>query len=465
MSVAARTFDYVVLGAGSGGMASARRAASYGAKVAVIENGRYGGTCVNVGCVPKKVMWNTASIAEALRDARGYGFDVSPNVAFSWAAVKAKRDAYIKRLNGIYENNLKKEGVEMINGTASFVSNNRIKVNDEIIEGKHILIATGSKAWIPSVPGAAEFGETSDGFFELEDLPKKVAIAGAGYIAIEMAGILRTLGAEVSLYIRQSEFLRSFDKIIRDGVMDEYQKLGINVVKTSGITKVESLPAAAGMRKNLRLTITNKDTLAVTVEENVEMLLWAVGRDANTDKLNLGATGVTLNEKGFVIVDEYQNTKAANVYAVGDICGVEMLTPVAIAAGRRLSDRLFGGKTGSKLDYDNIPSVIFSHPTCGSVGLSEQAAVAKYGKDKIKVYESKFTNMYYTLVDHKVPTHYKLVCLLPEEKVVGVHLFGRGSDEILQGFAVAVKMGATKADFDNTVAIHPTAAEELVTMR
>eukprot|EP00842_Homolaphlyctis_polyrhiza_P001787 jgi/Hompol1/2609/HPOL_006075-RA len=252
--MASAIFDYVVLGAGSGGIASARRAASYGAKVAIIENSRYGGTCVNVGCVPKKVMWSAASIAETLHEARAYGFSVPEHTPFSWEVLKAKRDAYIKRLNGIYVSNLTKDGITMINGTASFIDNHRIKVNDQIIEGKHVLVATGSRAWIPNHPGASEYGITSDGFFELEHMPSKVAIAGAGYIAVELAGIFRSLGADVTLYIRQNDFLRSFDKIIRDGVMTEYKRMGIRIVPTSAITQVENLADASSAKKNLRIT-------------------------------------------------------------------------------------------------------------------------------------------------------------------------------------------------------------------
>ncbi|KAH9272858.1 hypothetical protein BASA83_004746 [Batrachochytrium salamandrivorans] len=380
-------------------------------------------------------MWNTASVAESLRDARAYGFDVAPDIPFAWSDLKSKRDAYIKRLNGIYTTNLGKDGIEMINGTASFVDPHNVSVNGEIYHGKHVLIATGSSAWIPDFEGASEHGVTSDGFFELEFLPKKVAIVGAGYIAIELAGIFQTLGTQVSLYIRQTEFLRSFDKIIREGIMAEYKSLGMNIVPTSSVTKVVNLAASDAQRKNLSLTITNKDTLDITVDEGAEALIWAVGRKANTGSLNLATStpDIKINEQGFIVVDEFQNTGAQGVYALGDVCGEAMLTPVAIAAGRHLSDRLL--------------------------------AIALHGTENIKVYQSKFTNMYYSMVDHKASTHYKLVCLLPTENIIGLHLFGRGSDEILQGFAVAVKMGATKADFDSTVAIHPTAGEELVTMR
>ena len=456
--MASRVYDYLVIGGGSGGIASARRAASYGAKVAVVEQSRLGGTCVNLGCVPKKVMWNTASIAEAIHESKHYGFDVKFN-GFNWSTLKQKRDAYILRLNGIYENNLKKDGIDLIRGTASFVDKNRIKVGNEVYEGKNILIVAGSRAWIPNIPGAKEFGVTSDGFFELEKQPKKVAIVGAGYIAVELAGVFKALGTDVSLYIRQKEVLKSFDNIIREGVMNEYKRQGINVVPFSGITQVDKVDGT------LQLSVINKDTLETTQASGYEHLIWAVGREANTDPLNLSVTGVPFKDDGFLKVNEYQETGVPGLYALGDICGVEMLTPVAIAAGRRLADRLFDGKQGSKLEYENIASVIFSHPTAGSVGLSEQAAIKKYGAENIKVYQSKFVNMYYSMMDHKPSTHYKLVCLLPTEQVIGLHLFGKDSDEILQGFAVAVKMGATKKDFDNTVAIHPTAGEELVTMR
>lgn len=280
---------------------------------------------------------------------------------------------------------------------------------------------------------------------------------GAGYIAIELAGIFQTLGAETTLIIRHEEFLRTFDPVIRQGIYQEYERIGIKIIQSSQVIRVEK-----GMN-GLELTLTNSKSENL-VMDSFEHLIWAVGRQANTEPLNLGATQVQSLPDGFIRVDEWQNTAANGVYALGDVCGVEMLTPVAIAAGRRLADRIFGGKMG-KLDYENIPSVIFSHPTAGSCGLTEQAAVEKYGAGNIKCYTSQFVNMHYSMTAHKPKTHYKLVSLLPSERIVGIHLFGKGSDEILQGFAVAMKMGATKQDFDNTVAIHPTAAEELVTMR
>ncbi|KAJ3215288.1 hypothetical protein HDU67_000632 [Dinochytrium kinnereticum] len=441
-SIVPKVYDYLIIGGGSGGIASARRAASYGAKVAVVEG---------------------TSIAEMLHEAKGYGFDVS-NKGFAWDALKVKRDAYIKRLNGIYTTNLTKDGVTLIEGTAKFVKADTVEVNGEQYTAKNILIATGSRAWIPNHPGAREYGMTSDGFFELTSLPKKVAVAGAGYIAVELAGIFNALGADVTLYIRGNLFLRGFDPIIKESLLEEYKKAGVNVVCCSSISKVENMATAAdGGKKNLTLHVLDKDSLTTTTATGFEELIWAVGREANVEPLNLGVTGAKLNSDGFIIADEYQNTAQPGLLALGDVCGVAMLTPVAIAAGRKLSDRLFGNKPNAKLDYTNIPSVIFSHPTAGSVGLTEPEAREKY--DQVKIYTSKFTNMYYSMCDQKQGTYYKLVCAGPEEKVVGLHIVGRGSDEILQGFAVAVKMGATKADFDSTVAIHPTASEELVTMK
>ncbi|KAJ3193460.1 Glutathione reductase [Irineochytrium annulatum] len=475
-----KVYDFLVLGGGSGGIASARRAASYGAKVAVIENARWGGTCVNVGCVPKKIMWNAASIAETLHEAPAYGFNLPNHFAkknpISWSSIKIKRDAYIKRLNGIYETNLDKATIDRIHGTARFVDKEgTVEVEGVgLFRGKKVLIATGSRAWIPPVKGAKEFGMTSDGFFELEHLPKKVAVAGAGYIAVELAGIFNALGASTTLFIRQSLFLRGFDPIIKESLLEEYKKAGVNVVVCTEVSEIKNASTVKG-EKNLSLHVVTRcedkvkgDVLKDDVMEGYDEFIWAVGREANVEALKLGnLSGVKLDRAGFIVVNEFQETGHPDILALGDVCGRAMLTPVAIAAGRKLSDRLFGGVAGAKLDYELIPSVIFSHPVAGSVGLTEPEARAKFGDEQVKIYKSSFINMYYAMVepDQKQHTHYKIVCVGKEEKVVGLHLVGRGSDEILQGFAVAIKMGATKADFDATVAIHPTAAEELVTMR
>lgn len=458
MSQTVKTFDYIAIGGGSGGLASARRAASLGAKAAVIEHGRLGGTCVNVGCVPKKVMFNTAVHAEYIHDHADYGFDVTLN-NFSWATVKKSRDAYVKRLNGIYENNLKKDNVEYIPGHAVFTPEGNVKVGDTVYSSKHILIAIGGRPTVPAFPGC-EFGITSDGFFDLEDLPKKVAVVGAGYIAIELAGILNALGSKVSSLIRYDRVLRTFDSMLSEGATNEMVKAGIDLQTHTSIQEITK-DSETGLM-TIHILKNKQDKVALS---GFDCVLLAIGRVPNTDSLGIDGLGIDVDSKGHVVVDEFQNTSRPGVYALGDVCGKALLTPVAIAAGRRLAHRLFDGQSSLKLDYDNIPTVVFSHPPIGTVGLTQEEAEQKYGKDKIKVYKASFTNMYHALTHRKTSTMMKLVCLLPEEKILGLHILGIGCDEMLQGFSVAVKMGATKKDFDETVAIHPTSSEELVTMR
>jgi glutathione reductase (NADPH) len=417
-----------------------------------------------VGCVPKKITWNAASIADTIKEAHSYGFSVKQDAPFDWKTFTDKRAAFVKRLNGIYDRNLQNDKVEWFHGLASFLDPHTVKVtlddNTEIdIKAKKILVAVGGHPNVPHTPGA-DLGITSDGFFELEKQPKKVAVVGAGYIAVEMAGMFHALGTETHLFIRQDKFLRTFDPLIQDKIVAEYERIGVILHKNSTQSKVEDLGNGT---KRVHYKDSNGEGSV-----DVDCLLWAIGRSPELEKLNLQITGVQLNEKGHIKTDEYQNTNVDHIYSLGDACdrGFE-LTPVAIAAGRRLADRLFGGVKDAKLSYENIPSVVFSHPTVGSVGMPEPEARKKHGDENVKVYTSNFVDMYYAMMeqDHKVPTSYKIVCAGKEQKVVGLHLVGKGSDEILQGFGVAVKMGATKADFDRCVAIHPTAAEELVTMK
>jgi len=456
-----KAFDYLVIGGGSGGIASARRAAEYGAKVAVINAGPIGGTCVNVGCVPKKVMFNAALHAEMLHDHKDYGFDVSTDVKFNWPKIKEKRDAYIKRLNGIYDRNLGKSGITLIEGYAKFVGPRKVCVNNEEYTGKHVLIATGTHAVIPSndVTPGADLGITSDGFFLLEDLPKRAAVVGAGYIAVEFAGILHALGCDTTLYIRRSEFLRGFDKDLRDNLMEEMEASGLKIVKNSA---VQSLSKQSDNSIRIAATANNN---ADDVSRDVDQVIWAVGRSPKD--IGWANAGIETSKHGYVVVDKFQNTNVENTYCVGDVQGKAFLTPVAIAAGRRLSDRLFNNMHERHLNYDNIATVVFSHPTIGTIGLTEEEAIQKYGTEDIKCYKSKFTNMYYAMVEkeRKPKTFMKLVTQGKDEKIVGCHLIGMAADEIIQGFAVPITMGCTKADFDNTVAIHPTSGEELVTMR
>jgi glutathione reductase (NADPH) len=446
-----REFDLFVIGAGSGGLAAAQRAAEYGARAAVADYGPLGGTCVNVGCVPKKLMWNAAEIAHTIADAAGYGFSVTAD-GHDWAELKARRDAYIARLNGIYEGNLEKRGVELLRGRASLAPGGGVMVGGERYQARHIIIATGGRPIVPEIEGA-ELGITSDGFFELEARPKRVLIVGSGYVAVELGGVFESLGSEVTIAVRRDGLLRDFDPMLRDTLMDQMRRDGIRI-------ETGAVPAAVCRTDGgLELQTTDGRCLG-----GYDMLLWAIGRSPNSTGLELEQAGVLTDTEGFIPVNEWQDTNVPGIHAIGDVTGRAALTPVAIAAGRRLADRLFGGMPKRKLDYDCIPTVIFSHPPMGTVGLTEPAAHALHG-DAVRVYQGRFTPMYHALTERKAPAAVKLVTVGDDERIVGCHVIGQGADEMLQGFAVAVRMGARKRDFDDTVAIHPTTAEELVTLR
>ena len=444
-------YDLIAIGAGSGGLSAAERAALYGKKAAVIEKARLGGTCVNLGCVPKKVMWSAAAISHALEDARGYGFDVIVN-DFDWTQLVESRDGFIQGINDWYKTYLADSNVDVVTGEARFVDAHTVEVDGEQYSADHIVVAPGGEPIVPSVPGA-EHGITSDGFFGLKEQPKRVAVVGGGYIGVEVAGLLRALGSEVDLLVRSSGFLRDFDAVVREGLMEEMVNAGVNILS---YTQVESMEK--GDDGKLRVHCNGGHELT-----DFDALIWAVGRRPLTGSLNLEAAGIEL-ENGFIPTDEFQNTSVPGIYAVGDATGCTQLTPVAIAAARRLCDRLFGGQSERRLDYENIPSVVFSHPPIGTVGLTETQAREIHG-EAVKVYQTRFTPMYHALTEHKTQTAMKLVCVGAQEKIVGCHMLGHGVDEMLQGFAVAIRMGATKKDFDDTVAIHPTSSEELVTMR
>uniref|UniRef100_A0A6I8SI39 glutathione-disulfide reductase n=1 Tax=Xenopus tropicalis TaxID=8364 RepID=A0A6I8SI39_XENTR len=451
-----RYFDYLVVGGGSGGLASARRAAELGARTAVVESSKLGGTCI---------MWNAAIHSEYIHDHEDYGFETSA-IKFTWKVIKEKRDAYVSRLNDIYQNNLQKAQIEIIRGQANFTSDSEptVEVNGQKYIAPHILIATGGKPSMPSdaeVPGAS-LGITSDGFFQLTDLPRRSVVVGAGYIAIEIVGILSALGSKASLLIRQDKVLRTFDSMISSNCTEELENAGVEVWKYAQVKSVKK--SATGLEINVQCSMPGRKPTVRTIQD-VDCLLWAIGRDPNTEDLGLENLGLELDEKGHIVVDEFQNTSRKGVYAVGDVCGRALLTPVAIAAGRKLSHRLFEGQEDSKLDYDNIPTVVFSHPPIGTVGLTEEEAVTAKGRENVKVYTTSFSPMYHAVTRRKTKCVMKLVCVGKEEKVVGLHMQGLGCDEMLQGFSVAIKMGATKKDFDNTVAIHPTSSEELVTLR
>ncbi|WP_024597113.1 MULTISPECIES: glutathione-disulfide reductase [unclassified Pseudoalteromonas] len=448
-------FDYIAIGGGSGGIASANRAAMRGAKVALIEAKHMGGTCVNVGCVPKKVMWHGAQVAEAINlYAPDYGFNVEVK-GFDWSKLIESREAYIGRIHKGYDSGLASNGVTVIKGFAKFVDNKTVEVNGEHYTADHILIAVGGRPSIPHIEGA-EHGIDSNGFFELKEQPKRVAVIGAGYIAVELAGVLHGLGTETHLFVRKHSPLRNFDPYIVETLVD--------VMAAEGPTlHTESVPHK----------LVKEDDGSVTLHldngktHNVDQVIWAIGRQPTTDAINVAAAGVEVNSDGFVKVDEFQNTTAKNVYAVGDIIenGIE-LTPVAVKAGRTLSERLFNKELPDdlKMDYSLVPTVVFSHPPIGTIGLTEQEAISQYGEENVKIYQSGFTAMYTAVTKHRQPCKMKLVCAGPDEKVVGLHGIGFAVDEMIQGFAVAMKMGATKADFDAVVAIHPTGSEEFVTM-
>ena len=448
-----KEYDYIVIGGGSGGIASANRAAMHGAKVILFEGKEVGGTCVNVGCVPKKVMWYGAQVAETLhRYAGEYGFDVTIN-KFDCATLKANGQAYIDRIHGSYERGFDSNGVERVYEYARFVEPHTVEVAGERYTAPHILIATGGHALYPNIPGS-EYGITSDGFFELDEVPKRTAVIGAGYIAVEVAGVLNALGSDTHLFVRKDRPLRTFDKDIVDVLVDEMAKSGPTLHTHANATEV-----VKNADDSLTISFDNGETITV------DCLIWAIGRAANTSGFGLEKTGVKLTEKGTIYSDEFENTSVPGIYALGDVTGKLDLTPVAVKAGRQLSERLFNNKADAKLDYTDVATVVFSHPVIGSVGLTEEKAIAKYGAENIKVYKSSFTPMYTALGDNRQPSTMKLVTLGEDEKIIGLHGIGYGVDEMIQGFSVAIKMGATKADFDNTVAIHPTGSEEFVTMR
>ena len=444
-------YDLICIGGGSGGVATANRAGSHGAKVALIEADRLGGTCVNVGCVPKKIMWTAAQFVHAFDDAAGYGFTL-PNHRFDWGALVAARDAYVADLNAAYGRYLASNKVEVIRGWARFAGPNTIVVDGSEVTADQIVIATGGHPIVPPIPGA-NLGIDSNGFFALKSQPRRLAVVGAGYIAVEIAGLMQSLGTAVTLCLRRDHFLHSFDHMLSRALMTQMQADGIDIC-------THLFPAGVE-RKGDELYLIAEDGGR---QGPFDTILWAIGRRANTAALDLGRAGVLAHDSGVIPVDAWQTTNVPNIHAVGDIIGHHELTPVAIAAGRRLADRLFGGKPGRHLDYDRIPTVIFSHPPIGTVGITEGEAFARHGADA-RVYETSFTPMYHGFTDRKVKMSMKLVVAGPDETVVGCHLIGPGADEMLQGFGVAVRMGATKTNFDDTVAIHPTASEEMVTMK
>jgi glutathione reductase (NADPH) len=445
-------YDLIVLGGGSGGLAAAFRAAQHGQRVAMLEPGELGGTCVNVGCVPKKAMWLAADLSAKIGMAAAMGFDVPVRPALDWKELVVHRQAYIANIHASYLKRLNENNVVRVPRKGRLVDAHTVECSDGVrISATHILIATGAHPQRPDIPGA-ELGAVSDDFFNLCSAPARVAIVGGGYIAVELAGLLQALGSKVTLLVRGERLLERFDAELTAQLAENLRHQGVQV------------------HFNYRLRELRREGETVVAyghdgphEAVFDQLFFATGRRGNSAGLGLEALGIVVGDKGEVEVDEWQTTAVPSVHAVGDIAGKVGLTPVAIAAARKLMDRLFGGNPQAKMDYANVASVVFSHPALGAVGLSEEEAREQHGD--VRVYRSNFRPMLEALSDGTQRSLFKLVCVGEEERVVGVHLLGEAADEILQGFALAVKMGATKAQFDDTVAIHPTSAEEIVLMR
>ena len=444
-------YDLIAIGGGSGGLAVAEKAAQLGRKVAIIESHRLGGTCVNNGCVPKKVMWYAANLAHAVDDASDFGITARRGRT-NWKKLVSGREDYIRNINDYWNGHVEDNRIDRINGHARFVDARTVEVDGNHYSADHIAIATGGKPIVPPVPGA-EYGITSDDFFQLDEQPEKVAIVGGGYIGVELSGVLKALGSEVTIIALEDRIMEMFDPMISEVLSSEMKRQGIRVQTSFQVAELASTDEGIVVMSNDKRSITGFDRV-----------IWAVGRSPNTAGLNLEASGVEMLHNGMIPVDDYQNTNVNGIYALGDITGKIALTPVAIAAGRKLAERLFDSKRDNRVDYDNIPSVVFSHPPIGTVGITENQARERYGDD-ITVYQSDFIPMRHALKSDGPMTAMKLVCAGADEKIVGIHIIGDNSDEMLQGFAVAVNMGASKADFDSTMAIHPTSAEELVTMK
>jgi len=445
-----RDYDLIVIGAGSGGVRLARMSASQGARVAVVESRYLGGTCVNVGCVPKKLFVYGSHVHDELQDAAGYGWDIPlDQVSFDWPTLVANKNKEIERLNGIYGRMLENAGVTVIEGTATLSDPNTVVVGDRSYTANHITVATGSWPVIPEIPGK-EHILTSNEMFYLPRLPKQAVVWGGGYIAVEFAGILAGLGVETTLIYRGELFLRGFDEDVRRFARQEMEKKGINLRFGVNIDSVENQGAEYVLHLN------NGETL------NTGLVMAATGRRALVDGLGLEALGVELNKSGHVVVDDHFQTAVPSITALGDVIGTPQLTPVAIAQAMVLSRRLFGDGQG-EVDYSVIPTAVFCQPNIGTVGLSEEEA-RKEGR-KLRVYRSEFRPMKYTLSGRDERCLMKLIVDDESDKVLGAHMVGSDAGEIIQGLAVAIKAGATKAQFDATIGIHPTSAEEFVTMR
>lgn len=441
-------FDLFVIGAGSGGVRASRVAANHGARVGICEDSRVGGTCVIRGCIPKKFMVYASHFAEHFEDAADYGWHLGPR-SFSWPKFKAAKDKEIDRLNQIYHRLLDGAGVSLVKGRGTMVDAHTVDVDGRKVTADKILIATGGWPFKPKI-GGIDHAITSNEFFELEEQPRRVIVVGGGFIAVEFAGILNGLGSEVIQIYRGEQILRGFDSDVRATLAQEMRKKGVDIQVESNIQHIEK--TASG------LIVTCEDGAIL----ETDCVLYATGRAPKTAGLNLEAVGVELKKNGAVVVDKYSQTSVENIYAVGDVTDRINLTPVALNEGLCFADTVFGGRE-RVMDHENVASAVFSQPSVATVGLTEQEAREKVGA--VDIYKSTFRPLIHTLSGRDEKTMMKIIVDRATDKVLGVHMVGPEAAEIIQGLAVAVKMGATKADFDATVGIHPTAAEEFVTMR
>ena len=443
--------DVIVIGAGSGGLAAALRAARHGARVAMFEAGALGGTCVNVGCVPKKVMWHTAELAGQLQQAAAVGFDVPAKAALDWPTLLARRSHYIAAIHASYQRSLADSGVELIGQRAHLVAADTVEAADgRRLRAKHIVLATGARPHVPDIPGR-ELGKVSDDFFQLTHAPQRVAILGGGYIAVELSGVLQALGSHVSVLVRGQRLLEPFDEQIAERAAAHLQAHGVEVRLRCPVS---------GLRRKGEAGIVVDGDDSGNVYDAV---FFATGRRPNTQGLGLEAVGVETDDGGAVVVDAQQRTGVPGLYAVGDITAQPALTPVAVSTARRLMDHLIGGQSYRALDEEQVPSVVFAHPPLGMVGLTERAARERF--EQVEVFTSEFRPMLAAITGATTRSLFKVVCAGAEQRVVGIHLIGHGSDEILQGFALALSLGVTRAQLLDAVPIHPTSAEEVLFAR
>lgn len=455
------TYDYdlFVIGAGSGGLAAAKRAASYGAKVAIAETDLVGGTCVIRGCVPKKMMVYASSFSELFKNAEGYGWTAG-EPELDWSKLLHSVDNEVNRLSRLHISFLEKNNVELIQGHASFVDAHTLEVSgmgdgseSKKVTADKILIATGSRAVLPDTPGI-EYAKTSREMFKLENKPEHIAIIGGGYIGVEFAGIMHGLGVKVSQIIRRDRILRGFDDELAEMVQESMVRDGINLITNTKVVSLEKTDDGV----ILNLEGETSEPLAVDAA-----VLFAIGRVPNTEGLGLENVDLELNQ-GAIVVNEYNQTNQPNIFAVGDVINRVQLTPVAIDEGRAFADTQFGDSPRT-VNYDNIPTAVFSHPEIGTVGMTEAEAKEKYGEDNLKIYRAKFRPLFHSLTGSEERVLMKLIVHTETDRVLGAHMVGKDAGEIIQSVAIAVNMGATKKDFDATMALHPSTAEEFVTMR